>query len=97
MKYMVDVDNTICKTKGSDYENSEPYENRISYLNMLFDQGNEIHYWTARGGNSGKDWYDFTKSQLESWGVKYTSFNTDKPSYDLWIDDKAIFSEVFFK
>jgi hypothetical protein len=96
MKYMVDIDNTICKTKGSDYENSQPYENRISYLNMLFDQGNEIHYWTARGGNSGKDWYDFTKSQLESWGVKYTSFNTGKPSYDLWIDDKAIFSEVFF-
>jgi hypothetical protein len=97
MKYMVDVDNTICKTKGSDYESSEPYENRISYLNMLFDQGNEIHYWTARGGNSGKDWYYFTKDQLASWGVKYTSFNTGKPSYDLWIDDKAIFSEVFFK
>jgi hypothetical protein len=97
MKYMVDIDNTICKTNGSDYKNSIPYTERILYLNILLDQGNEIHYWTARGGNSGIDWYDFTKSQLESWGVKYTSFNTGKPSYDLWIDDKAIFSEVFFK
>jgi hypothetical protein len=94
---MVDIDNTICRTNGSNYENSVPYTDRISYLNILYDQGNEIHYWTARGGNSGIDWYHFTKSQLESWGVKYTSFNTGKPSYDLWIDDKAIFSEVFFK
>ena len=24
MKYVVDIDGTICKTKGSDYENSKP-------------------------------------------------------------------------
>jgi hypothetical protein len=97
MKYMVDVDNTICETRCSDYENSKPYLERIEYMNMLFEQGHEVHYWTARGGNSGIDWYDFTKEQLKSWGVKYTSFNTGKPSYDLWVDDKAIFSGAFFK
>jgi hypothetical protein len=96
MKYMVDIDNTICETHGSDYENSKPYVDRISYMNLLYDQGHEIHYWTARGGSSGKDWYYFTKDQLAEWGVKYTSFNTGKPSYDLWVDDKAIFSESFF-
>lgn len=90
MKYIVDIDNTICDNKNSDYPNSEPRLRIIDNINRLFDQGHEIHYWTARGGSSGKDWHDFTVKQLAEWGCKYTSFRSDKPSYDVWVDDKAL-------
>lgn len=96
MKYMVDIDGTICTITNGAYADAKPFESRIAYFNRLYDQGHEIHYWTARGGTSGLDWSDLTKSQLTEWGVKYTSFRTGKPAYDLWIDDKAINVETFF-
>ena len=97
MIYMVDIDGTICYTNGSNYESSEPRYDRIERLNKLYDEGNEIHYWTARGAKSGKDWTEFTKRQLGEWGVKSTSIRLGKPHYDKWIDDKAIDAEEYFK
>ena len=97
MIYMVDIDGTICETKNSDYENSQPYLDRIEHINKLFDDGHEIHYWTARGGHSGIDWLDFTVKQLESWGCKYSDIKTKKPVYDLWIDDKSIGAIRYFR
>ena len=93
MKYMVDIDNTICYNKNSNYEQSQPDIERIAKLNKLFDEGHEIHYWTARGAISGKNWDEFTVNQLNDWGVKYTSINMGKPHYDVWIDDKALNAE----
>jgi hypothetical protein len=97
MKYMVDIDGTICsQTVSGNYAYAEPFANRIKHFNNLYDQGHEVHYWTARGGSSGKDWSDLTKHQLEVWGVKYTTLNFKKPSYDHWIDDKAHNVESYF-
>ena len=73
MKYMVDIDNTICYNENSNYVDSTPDHVRIAKLNALFDEGHEIHYWTARGGNSGKDWTELTHKQLKDWNVKHTS------------------------
>jgi hypothetical protein len=71
MKYMVDIDGTICTTSiTSNYEYAEPFINRITHFNSLYDQGHEIHYWTARGGTTNKDWSELTKKQLEKWKVK---------------------------
>lgn len=97
MIYYVDIDNTICKTSGGDYQNSIPYHERISIINSLYDNGNTVIYWTARGGNSGIDWKDFTISQLKTWGCKYTDIKFGKPSYDIFIEDKSIVPEEFFK
>ncbi len=97
MKYMVDIDGTICHSPSSDYRESKPIWDRIKKINALFDQGHEIHYWTARGGNSGKNWDEFTIQQFDDWGCKYTTLNFKKPTYDIWIDDKAINSEVYFE
>lgn len=94
---MVDIDGTICYTNGNNYESSEPRYDRIERLNKLYDEGNEIHYWTARGAKSGKDWTEFTKRQLGEWGVKSTSIRLGKPHYDKWIDDRAIDAEEYFK
>ena len=98
MIYYVDIDGTICSTTvTSNYEYAEPFIKRITHFNKLFDEGHEIHYWTARGGNSGKDWSKFTKEQLDKWGVKYTSLNFNKPKYDIWIDDKALSDREYFR
>jgi hypothetical protein len=97
MKYIVDIDGTICTTTNGDYANAEPYLSRIQHLNMLYDAGNEIHYWTARGANSGINWDDLTLMQLADWGVKYTTAKSGKPAYDIWIDDKAFNVGTYFK
>ena len=90
MVIYVDIDNTICYTENSDYENSKPRYDQIEKINKLYDEGNEIIYWTARGGHSGIDWSDLTRVQLNSWGCKYDYLSVgEKPLYDLIIDDRA--------
>ena len=94
----VDIDETICYYKGErDYNLAIPYKERIAKINKLYEEGNEIHYWTARGTLTGKYWLYKTKTQLDNWGCKYHSLKMAKPHYDLFIDDKNINSEDFFK
>lgn len=96
MKYIVDIDGTICYTDNSDYANSKPMQYRIEMVNELYNRGNEIHYWTARGANSGKDWSELTAKQLKEWGCKYHFLRCDKPAYDLFIDDKCMIAREYF-
>jgi hypothetical protein len=88
----VDIDETICLTPDNprDYSSSQPILDNIEKINKLYDEGNTIVYWTARGSRTQKDWFDFTKRQLESWNVKFHELRTDKPFYDLFIDDKTL-------
>ena len=101
MIYMVDIDDTICMTPKVDgvnrYDLSLPLKERIEIINKLYDEGHTIKYWTARGSGSGLDWYDYTVKQLEEWGCKYHEFNVGKPSYDIWIDDKAVNCDDYFE
>lgn len=100
MIYMVDIDDTICHTPNVDgvnrYDLSTPIPERIAIVNKLYTDGHIIKYWTARGTSTGKDWYEYTKEQLASWGCKYHEFNVGKPSYDIWIDDKALNCDDYF-
>lgn len=97
MKYIIDIDGTICKdTDNSKYENAIPIPDRIEHFNLLYDLGHEIHYWSARGSATGKNHYDFTLYQLKQWKAKFHSFRLGKPTYDVWIDDKAINVEDYF-
>jgi phosphatidate phosphatase PAH1 len=105
MRYVVDIDGTICHTDlGRDYQDAVPYLKRIEYLNQLYDNGNIIVYFTARGmrrTNNNVDkakelFYDLTKSQLLSWEAKYHELILGKPSADVYLDDKSIDIEYFF-
>jgi hypothetical protein len=96
MIYMVDIDGTICRSIRADYTTAVPMRDRIEKINRLFEEGHEVHYWTARGGRTGKDWSELTKQQLDEWGCKYTSLKMGKPSYDVWIDDLATNAKDFF-
>ncbi len=101
MIYIVDIDNTICITSKNtsgewDYPNAIPEFDRINVINELYSEGHTIIYWTARGSSSGLDWTDLTRQQLNDWGCKYHDVRLGKPSYDVWIDDKAINDRIFF-
>ena len=70
----------------------------IDKINKLHDEGHEIIYWTARGGHSGLDWHAYTRIQLNGWGCEYTRIEKEKkPSYDLYIDDKSVNVDEFWK
>ena len=103
MRYIIDIDGTICKevilSNGKkDYSKHEPMMDRIAKVNKLYDAGHEIKYMTARGAVSMIDYYELTKYQLDSWGAKYTELSVcKKEHYDVWIDDKAFWSENFFR
>lgn len=101
MRYIIDIDGTICSitlnTHGDvDYDLSQPYLKRIQHVNDLYDQGHDITYWTARGSASGLDRRELTEQQLARWGARYHRLELRKPVYDIWIDDKAHNSEIYF-
>ena len=93
----VDIDETICETAlDRNYVNAKPLKERIAKINKLYDEGNTIIYWTARGTGTGINWQDVTEKQFKKWNVKYHELKFQKPIYDLFIDDKHINSETYF-
>jgi len=87
----VDIDETICITSDNrKYEFSQPIIENIKKINKLYDDGNTIVYWTARGSRTNSNWFELTKKQLTDWGAKFHELRLDKPYYDLLIDDKNI-------
>tara|TARA_B110000211_G_C13600643_1_gene344531 strand:- start:179 stop:493 length:315 start_codon:yes stop_codon:yes gene_type:complete len=98
MNIFVDIDDTICfynddLTKysiGRDYSFAIPSYENINKINKLYDDGNIITYWTARGTVTGISWLEITKRQLKSWGCKYHEVSVgEKPAYELLICDKT--------
>jgi capsule biosynthesis phosphatase len=105
MIYVFDIDNTICETVNSDYKNSIPIKERIDSINELYENGHTIIFNTARGMGRTRDnillvyemFFEMTKNQLDSWGVKYDKLFMGKPSGDIYVDDKGIKDDRFFK
>jgi len=87
--YCIDVDGTIC-TEKVEYEKAKPIEKTVNKINQLYDNGNTIILYTARGAYSGVDWSELTKKQLKAWGVKYHQFLIGKPFAHWYVDNKAL-------
>jgi len=87
----VDIDETICFYEGKrDYSKAIPNLENIEKINILYNRGHYIKYWTARGSVTGKDWLETTADQLDEWGCLYHELITgEKPDYDLIICDKS--------
>jgi capsule biosynthesis phosphatase len=96
--FLIDIDNTICKTFGSNYSKSVPKKNVIKLINMLKKRGHYIKIYTARymnrhNQNSNivkKKYYKRTLKQLILWNVKFDELILGKPSCDIMIDDKSL-------
>lgn len=93
----VDIDETICfyESDVRIYKDAKPDYKHISKINTLYDQGNIITYWTARGSSKPNDILrfayieDLTRNQLINWGCKFHFLKIGKPGFDLLIDDKT--------
>ena len=92
----VDIDETICHRESSvdfgvthDYTKAKPIKENIDKINKLYDEGNTIVYWTARGSRKQIDWTELTTKQLNKWGAKFHELKVNKPFYDVFIEDKA--------
>lgn len=95
-----DIDNVICNTnQKNDYTKSKPIKKNIKIINKAYKKGFYIIIYTARymGRCKGdlkkvkKKIMPLTLKQLKSWNVKYHKIYFGKPSFDLFIDDKALF------
>lgn len=94
MNIYVDIDETICYYKGKrEYNLAIPIHENIKKINDLYNKGNDITYYTARGSvmkDRIEEFYQLTQSQLKSWGCKYHNLSVgEKPPYDLIICDKS--------
>jgi histidinol phosphatase-like enzyme len=107
-----DLDDVIC-SRPKQYEHLGPDKynycesNRdvVKLVNSLYDDGNKIVIYTARGmsqynGNVSliySNLYCKTIQQLDSWGLKYDQLVMGKIYYDILIDDKALNSSDLSK
>ena len=73
-----------------------PNEPMIRIINQLYDWGNEIILFTARGYVTGIDWRRTTEKQMKDWGVKYTELHMGKPNADFYVDDKMISLDTLY-
>jgi len=94
-KYCFDIDGTICSNTNGSYELARPYLNRIDFIKALIESGHTVYFQTARGSETGKDWSELTRDQLVSWGIKNPKIFFNKPTADIYVDDKGINSEIF--
>jgi len=96
-RYVIDIDETICSKAFPNYQDAQPYPERIERVNDLYRAGNYIIFNTARGWTSRIDWREVTEKQLKDWGVHYHELHLNKPAGDIYIDDKGIKDSAFFK
>ena len=105
MTYVFDIDGTICSLTNGDYEKAIPINERIEKINSLYEKGNKIIFYTARGMGRFKNnrtraesqFWSFTHKQLDKWGVKFHGLWLGKPAGDIYIDDKGSKDGEFFK
>ena len=66
-------------------------------IGLIKNKKKVITFFSSRRKMSGIDWFKFTLDQLDGWGVKYHGVKLGKPAYDLFIDDRAINNEEWYK
>jgi uncharacterized HAD superfamily protein len=93
--FLVDIDGTICDDiKNEDshlYPTANEYPNAKDTLNKWYDEGNQIHFFTAR---ENKD-REATERWLKKHDFKYHGLIMDKPRIKegqeyMWIDNRKV-------
>ncbi len=95
--YMFDIDGVVCTNTSGNYDKAKPFLNRIKKINELFMKGNTIKFFTSRGTTTGIDWSEVTNKQFIEWGILHDGILFGKPQYDIFVDDKGVSDEQFFK
>lgn len=94
MKYTIgfDMDNTICtsirRNHPEDILKVKPRENVIKIMRELKNKGHEILIFTRRNA-CGKNARKLTIQWLRKHDIPYDKLITNKPHFDILIDDRA--------
>ena len=96
--FCFDIDNTICKTSGRNYQKSLPIKKNINLINKLQKEGHYIKIFTSRYmGRTNSDskkakkiGYKKTFKQLTKWGLIFDDLIMGKPRFDIYVDDKNL-------
>jgi len=96
--FIFDIDNTICYTKKKNYSLAKPKKKIIKLINLLKTKGHVIKLFTSRymGRHNDnfklvkKKYYRKTLNQVKKWKIDFDVLLMGKPSYDYFIDDKAL-------
>ncbi len=90
-RFVFDIDGVIAGFRaGLDYDASPPNREMIEIINRLYEWGNEIILFTARGYVTGIDWRTVTERQMKDWGLHYHELHFGKPNGDYYVDDKML-------
>ena len=96
--FVYDIDGVVAQFREDlKYESAVPNQHMIDIINYLYERGNYIVLFTARGYKTGIDWRSTTTEQMNLWGVKYHELKFGKPSADFYIDDKMISLDTLYK
>ena len=91
--YAVDLDWTLCEWEFRWEREPTPYKERIEKINDLYTKWNIILIYTARDPS----YFTLTYAWLIKHWVKHHWINMSrKPGRDIYVDDRAIFSNDFF-
>ncbi|MEG1848787.1 MAG: acylneuraminate cytidylyltransferase family protein [Lachnospiraceae bacterium] len=97
-RFVFDIDGVVAlKREDLDYAQAGPNEPMIRIINSLYDAGNTIVLFTARGYVTGRDWSDVTKRQMSEWKVKYHELHFGKPNADYYVDDKMLSMDFLYR
>lgn len=97
-RFVFDIDGVIALIREDlDYAQSTPNHRMIQIVNQLYDYGNKIILFTARGYTTGIDWRETTEAQMNAWNVKYHELHMGKPNADYYVDDKMLSLEFLYK
>lgn len=105
VRYVFDLDLTLCSHSSLGYTYAQPFIERIALVNRLYNEGQHITIYTARGMSSYRGikilakfrWARVTRRQLRTWGVEYHKLVLGKPAGDVYVDDKGVLAEDFFR
>ena len=97
-RFVFDIDGVIAGFDASlDYAKAGPNKKMINIVNRLYELGNEIVLFTARGYVTGIDWQEVTRQQMQDWGVRYHELIMGKPNADYYIDDKMLSLDFLYE
>ena len=92
--YAIDLDWTLCKGEFRGEWEPTPYLERIEKINSLYTKWNIILIYTARDPS----FFVATYAWLIKHWVKHHWINMSrKPWADIYLDDKAVFTNDFFE
>ena len=91
LTFAFDLDGVIATlVPDNDYRKAAPSLPAVALVNRLYDAGNRVLIYTARGSQTGRDWTATTREQLRRWDVRHHELRFGKPAADFYVDDRAI-------